>query len=183
MLQSAALRQILGAFRGSPIKAMEIEAAVLPVSLRAEKLCCQYALRILSFAKDHPIRKAIQRQQQLRIPTQLRMLAERVQEQSNVEEISVLLAKPWSKPASAYATFTISTSDKSETAKLHMQWLQGLRDKAKAPILIYTNSSKIGEDVAAGYCHISVQGKYTVAKNISLGKKLEIMDAELAAVY
>jgi ribonuclease HI len=41
----------------------------------------------------------------------------------------------------------------------------------------------MGEGVAAGYCQISVQGKYTVAKNISLGNKLEIMDAELAAVY
>jgi hypothetical protein len=94
MLQNAAIRQILGAFRGSPIKAMEIEAAILPVSLRAEKLCCQYAIKILSFAKDHPIRKAIKRQQQLRISTQLGRLAERVQEQSNVEEISILLAKP-----------------------------------------------------------------------------------------
>jgi hypothetical protein len=162
---------------------MEIEAAILPLSLRAEKLCYQYAIRVLSFAKDHPARKAIQRQQQLQISTQLRELAERVQEQSNVEEISILLAKQWSKPASAYATFYISTSDKSETAKLHKQWLRGLRDKAKAPILLYTDGSKMGEEVAAGYCQLSVQGKYTLAKNISLGKKLEIMNAELAAVY
>jgi hypothetical protein len=111
---------------------MEIEAAILPVSLRAEKLCYQYAIRVLSFAKDHPVRKAIQRQQELRI--------------------SILLAKPWSKPASAYAMFSISTSDKSETAKLYKQWLQSLQDKAKAPILLYTNGSKIGEGVAAGYC-------------------------------
>jgi hypothetical protein len=48
----------------------------------------------MSFAKDHPVRKAIQRQQQLQISTQLRELAERVQEQSNAEEISILLAKP-----------------------------------------------------------------------------------------
>jgi hypothetical protein len=41
----------------------------------------------------------------------------------------------------------------------------------------------MGEEVAAGYCQIFVQGRYTVAKNISLGRKLEIMDAELAAVY
>jgi hypothetical protein len=59
---------------------MEIEAAILPVSLRAEKLCYQYATRVLSFAKNHPVRKAIQRQQQLRTSTQLRELAERVQE-------------------------------------------------------------------------------------------------------
>jgi hypothetical protein len=75
------------------------------------------------------------------------------------------------------------TSDKSETAKLYRQWLQSLRDIAKAPILIYTNGFKIGEDVAAGYCQISVQGRCTQAKNISLRKKLEIIDAELAAVY
>jgi hypothetical protein len=92
-------------------------------------------------------------------------------------------AKPWSKPASAYATCTILTSSKSETAELHKQWLHGLRDKAKAPILLYTDGSKMGEEVAAGYCQISVQGKYTQTKNISLGKKLEIMNAELAAVY
>jgi hypothetical protein len=102
---------------------MEIEAAILPVSLRAEKLCYQYAIRVLSFAKDHPVRKAIQRQQHLRIPTQLQELAGRVQEQSSVKEISILLAKLWSKPASAYATFYILTSDKSKTAKLHKQWL------------------------------------------------------------
>jgi O-glycosyl hydrolase len=89
----------------------------IPVSLRAEKLCYQYAIRVLSFAKNHPVRKAIQRQQQLRISTQLTELAERVQ------EIYILLAKPWRKPASAYATFNILTSDKLETAKLHKQWL------------------------------------------------------------
>jgi hypothetical protein len=41
----------------------------------------------------------------------------------------------------------------------------------------------MGEEVAAGYCQLSVQDKYTLAKNISLGKKLEIIDAKLAAVY
>ena len=41
----------------------------------------------------------------------------------------------------------------------------------------------MGEEVAAGYCQLSVQAKYTHAKNISLGKKLEIMDAELAAIH
>jgi hypothetical protein len=131
---------------------MEIEAAILPVSLRAEKLCYQYAIRTLAFAKQHPVRRAIQQQQQIRISTQLGELAERAQGQSNVKEISILLAKPWSKPASAYATFIISTSNKSETADVHKQWLQGLRGKAKVPILLYTDVSKMGEDVAAGYC-------------------------------
>jgi ribonuclease HI len=49
--------------------------------------------------------------------------------------------------------------------------------------LLYTDSSKIGENVAAGYCQISTQGKFIQAKNFSLGNKLEIIDAELIAAY
>ena len=139
---------------------MEVEAAILPLHLRAEKLCQQYAIRTLSFAQSYPIRKAIQRQKQLRISTQLRELSTRVQGHCNIEEISILLAKPWSKPASAYATFRISKASKVETADLHKQWLQGLQHQEKKPILLYTDGSKIREDVAAGYCQVSIQGKY-----------------------
>ena len=130
---------------------MEIEAALPPVSLRAEKLCNQYAIRVLSLAKNHPICTAIQEQQQKHVSTQLGELAKRAQGHSNMEEISILLAKPWSKPASAYATLTISSSSKDEAAELHTQWLRGLKDKIREPILLYTDGSKIGEDVAAGY--------------------------------
>jgi ribonuclease HI len=37
--------------------------------------------------------------------------------------------------------------------------------------------------VAAGYCQVSVQGRYIRVKNFSLEERLEIMDAELAAAY
>jgi hypothetical protein len=79
---------------------------------------------------------------------------------------------PWSKPASASATFIISTNSKSGTADLHKQWLQSLVDKPRAPVLLYTDGSKMGEEVAAGYCEVSVQGSYIRAKNFSLGERL-----------
>jgi hypothetical protein len=41
----------------------------------------------------------------------------------------------------------------------------------------------MGEEVAAGYCAISAQGKYTKARSISLRGKLELIDAELVAIY
>jgi hypothetical protein len=41
----------------------------------------------------------------------------------------------------------------------------------------------MGEEVAAGYCQVSVQGRYIWAKNFSLGERLEIMYAELIAFY
>jgi hypothetical protein len=94
LLQNSALRPILGAFQGSPIKAMEIEAAITPVHLQADKLCNQYAIRILSLAKNYPICTAVQRQQQQHISTQLGELAKRVEGHNNVKEISFLLAKP-----------------------------------------------------------------------------------------
>jgi hypothetical protein len=72
---------------------------------------------------------------------------------------------------------------KLSVAKLHKQWLQGQKNKDKALVLLYTNGSKRGEEVAAGYCAISAQGKYTKERNISLRGKLEIMDAKLAVIY
>jgi len=51
------LRKILGAFRTSPIAAMELEAAVLPVRIRFEKICQNYALRAIQLDQDHPIKK------------------------------------------------------------------------------------------------------------------------------
>jgi ribonuclease HI len=41
----------------------------------------------------------------------------------------------------------------------------------------------MGEEVAARYCQVSVQGRYIRAKNFSLRERLEIMVAELIAAY
>ena len=54
-LQNAVLRTILGAFKTSPIKAMEIEAAVPPPRVRFEKICYNYAIRIMQMNSMHPI--------------------------------------------------------------------------------------------------------------------------------
>lgn len=55
-LQNMALRKILGAFRTSPIRAMEIEAAIPPPRVRFNKICRNYILRTAYFNKNHPIR-------------------------------------------------------------------------------------------------------------------------------
>jgi hypothetical protein len=58
-LQNTALKQILGAFLGSPTLAIEIEALILLVKLRIDKICNSYAIRLLAFNKLHPIKQAI----------------------------------------------------------------------------------------------------------------------------
>jgi hypothetical protein len=46
-LQNNMLRKVLEAFKTSPIITMEIEASILPVRIRFEKICQNYAYRTL----------------------------------------------------------------------------------------------------------------------------------------
>ena len=58
-LQNLALRKILGAFKTSPYKAMEIEASLPPPRLRLRRICRSYALRTLSFNQSHAIQQRL----------------------------------------------------------------------------------------------------------------------------
>jgi hypothetical protein len=53
------LSKVLGVFKISPAAAMEIEASILPVKIRFEKICQNYAYRILLLGQNHPIRKRV----------------------------------------------------------------------------------------------------------------------------
>jgi hypothetical protein len=53
------LRKVLGAFKISPIAAIEVETSILPVEIRFEKICQNYAYRALLLGQNHPIRKRI----------------------------------------------------------------------------------------------------------------------------
>jgi hypothetical protein len=54
-LQNQALRKILGVFKTSPIHAMEIEASLSPVKVRFNRICKNYASRILQMHEKHSI--------------------------------------------------------------------------------------------------------------------------------
>ena len=58
-LQNMAIKHMLGAFKGSPTKALELEAVLPPVDIRFEKLCNMYALRTLRFQPNYPIIKTL----------------------------------------------------------------------------------------------------------------------------
>ena len=53
------LRKVLGAFKTSPIAAIKVEASILPVEIRFEKIYQNYAYRALLLGQNHPIRKRI----------------------------------------------------------------------------------------------------------------------------
>ena len=53
------LRKILGAFKTSLIAVIEVEASILPVKIRFEKICQNYAYRALLAGQNHPIQKRV----------------------------------------------------------------------------------------------------------------------------
>ena len=55
-LQNIALRKMLGAFKTSPINAMELEASIPSLKIRFERICKNYAWRTLQMHENHPIR-------------------------------------------------------------------------------------------------------------------------------
>ena len=50
---------MLGAFKGTPYKAMEIEAALLLPEVRFERLCNRYSTNALLINAKHPIRQIL----------------------------------------------------------------------------------------------------------------------------
>ena len=52
-LQNPASRQILGAFRTSPIIQMELEASLPPTSIRLQQKCRKYALQTMTLPEHH----------------------------------------------------------------------------------------------------------------------------------
>ena len=55
-LQNIALRKMLGAFKISLINAMELEASIPPLKIRFERICKNYAWRILQMHENHLIK-------------------------------------------------------------------------------------------------------------------------------
>ena len=60
-LQNKAVVRILGAFKGSPSRALEVEGAIPPPQARLENACNSYSLRLLAFQGNHPVLQALYR--------------------------------------------------------------------------------------------------------------------------
>jgi hypothetical protein len=58
-LYNGMLKKGLGAFKTSPIAAMEIKPSILSMRIRFEKICQNYAYRTLLLGQNHLIRKRV----------------------------------------------------------------------------------------------------------------------------
>ena len=99
-LQNLALRKILGVFRTAPIVPMEVEASLLPPSIRLSKSVRQYAFHALKLAPSHPINVEIARLDPVTParPTQLERIRDSIQglvDTESLEQIEYFKFPPW----------------------------------------------------------------------------------------
>ena len=201
-LQNAALPKILGAFKGSPIKAMELEAAIPPPEVRFQKACLGYSLRTIYFQHNHPIRLAYDKATRdelaesgsdlgaislIKPTTQLYSLLYRLKNvvgpNWNLERKRATWKPPWGKAPAA--TIAISSSKKDIAKKEHLEQLETLVFKECA--IFYTDGSqgtyKGQKTNACAFCKVdALDGKPLAAKYWNLGPYIEVADAELIAI-
>src|SRR6266567_893999 len=189
---------------------MEIEASIPPPRIRFKKLCNNYALRILKFKENHPIKKIYIEENNknkdelavssspnsspknstirylLQPKTQLLSLVSRVQQlvqNWKIERISLKSQKPWAPSISA--SFSILKGSKEEAVQEYLRLVENLQESLEWDLvdIYYTDGSKDNKSNAAAVYKIGERNRIKYATNWNLRPYIEIMDAELYAVY
>jgi ribonuclease HI len=207
-LQNLATTAMLGAYRGSPHKALELEAAVYPPEVRLEKACNLYAVRTLRFQKNHPVKQALraavrdelagsntdsasdgnQNTRYIRPSTQLFRLQHRALKLvgpyglQRVERCNGIWTAPWKEPLQA--TITISALSKPKAAHEHARHLQQLHQQAhfQPTYVYYTDGSKEGSATGASVVQLGAEGTVISTASWNTGPWIEVADAETTAV-
>ena len=200
-LQNQALPAILGAFRGSPIKALELEAAIPPPEVRFEKACLSYSLRTLLFQPNHPIRLAYRQAVQdelagsgsdlatisfIRPTTQLYSLLHRLKtvvgSNWNIERQKASWQAPWTPIL--LAAVAINNSSKESAKQEHLSLLESLTFSDCA--IFYTDGSqgtyKGIKTNSCSYCELDLDNRPRAARYWNLAPYVEVADAELIAI-
>jgi hypothetical protein len=167
-LQNRAMRKILGTFKSSPSKAMEIEAALPPPAIRFEKLCQNYALRLLKLPAEHPILERVSTsfppfQNGIELdwnqfknwnsndnskinPSQLFTLCSMIKDHFSTlktETIEHSQIQPWKENLDTQIDLQVSAADKQTAKEQHLEILQKIKRKA---LIIYSDDSKNEEN-------------------------------------
>jgi reverse transcriptase-like protein len=205
-LQNRALLRILGAYKGSPSRALEVEGSIMPVSIRLEKLYNSYNLQILWFLLQHQLKtilysasysNQLEDKVSENIPifrilepkTQLLATACRLQSLVPywaLEAPSAHWKTPWSTRLDA--EIEISDLPKSLAAKAHLQLLKTLNIDLEFDLsaVYYMDGSQKPSGLtyqnAASACRIGLRNSVLKAYSWNLGIGVEIADAEIFAV-
>ena len=210
-LQNKALRRVLGAFKSSPIKAMEIEASLPPPVIRFQKLCQNYALRLLTMDEEHPLRQRVSSsfppfstgceldwlryydcnetpspRSRKKEVSQLFKLCSLIKEylpSLKVEKSDHRQLSPWKPGVANMVDIKISPLSKEEETIAHRAQLKDICSSEPNSLIIYSDGSKHGETDCLG-AGLAVKTPKTSFTQYSwnIGKNCEVFDAELYAL-
>jgi hypothetical protein len=194
--QNKSLRLGLAAFKTTPVRALQVEAAILPITQRLELQMSQAALR---FNRLHPAHPILQRlapawrngAPPVPIPPLLyrpRLEKKRTRLQhvasksSPTYERSIpLLYPPWDTTLSGLTIRThISGSEKADIAEEHLRLIRSLRRNPRH-LLVYSDGSKSELGVGAGIAGFYM-GRQVFAESYGLGTQAEAYDGEVLAL-
>ena len=205
-LQAIATPLILGAFRGSPQKALELEASIPPPEVRFERACDGYSLRIHQAPWTHPVKAAVSSLVRddlgesgseddnrasaasvlsyLEPTTQLLRLVGMIRRYVEKWDLETPAADrpPWLRRS--YIVTDISLEPKEIEAVDHINRVQGSLEKGVR--IYYTDGSQgtiEGEkQCSAAYCRLATPTAIAAADSWNLGGRIEVADAEVFAV-
>jgi ribonuclease HI len=201
IVQNGALRSVLGAFRTTPIAALEAEASIVPTITRLNYNSRRYALRILSLPSDHPIRErcpdsfppgypTIRTEDDIsgaswdtedprsvfesRLDRTLNSVAKWISPKHEIEQYSIKDNPPWETPT---VRTHISLANKDEATDEHQQFLHTIAQRPKQ-LIAYGDGSMTDSAVGAGVVVIQNQ-QPDLETTHPMGMQAEVYDAEL----
>jgi len=206
-LQAQVLPLVLGAFRGSPGRALELEASVPPPEVRFERACNAYALRIHQIPWRHPVKAAVSSLARdelgnaesedehqpsansilnyLQPDTQLLQLVCRLKAISTTWDLETPEEPqpPWAR--TPYVSIYMSRRPKEAAARDHISQLPAILADIGTRVY-YTDGSqgtvKGKIQGSAAYCRLASLTTVAAMDSWNLGSRVEVADAEVFAV-
>ncbi|KAL5604599.1 uncharacterized protein BROUX77_004785 [Berkeleyomyces rouxiae] len=197
-LQSQAAARILGTFRGSPTRAVEVEAGLPPPSIRFAKARMAYAARTLRLQRNHPVRVASQPDKDELAPddSDLPLLGHNMSVKTRLgcimRELKPLVAgmwrrerrrqewdSPWQPPLTDRISIVVDPGPKEDAAVRHAQFLSRLPNDA---VTVYTDGSKEGSRCSLAACVVDTKTGEVKTKVSHRLQDVEVADCESAAI-
>jgi hypothetical protein len=205
MLQNKAIRSILGAFKTTPLAALEAEAAIPPTEIRLFQLKRRYSMKLISAPEFHPLRRRCpddyppyydtgpnQEDEytcpwylptdnpppNFRIDKILNLMTRWIMPNHDLETISYIHDKPW---RSTTTQTEISASPKDIAVQQHIQLLRTIINPS-GYVYAYTDGSKLDNGQTGAGAVIYQYNKSGIQISYSMGDECELYDAEFNAL-
>ncbi|KAL5606244.1 uncharacterized protein BROUX77_003437 [Berkeleyomyces rouxiae] len=187
-----------GTFRGSPTRAVEVEAGLPPPSIRFAKARMAYAARTLRLQRNHPVRVASQPDKDELAPddSDLPLLGHNMSVKTRLgcimRELKPLVAgmwrrerrrqewdSPWQPPLTDRISIVVDPGPKEDAAVRHAQFLSRLPNDA---VTVYTDGSKEGSRCSLAACVVDTKTGEIKTKVSHRLQDVEVADCESAAI-